>query len=129
VQWQEFDHEQSYPEEYANDLEIPWYTEPADVYVVFYSGHEVEVLVSAGGPGSAQWPGRFKQTPWERCLASREKKVCKDALPKEFDAQGWQGYCTRLTKDLQPNAETECQSQLDGCNVKHGAAETATHTP
>jgi hypothetical protein len=92
VQWSESDHDRIYDER-KQDLEIPRYDKPADLYVVFYPGHEVEVVVSPAEPGHPDWRGRIKQSPWEYCLANNERKVCKRATAKLFDTHQV-GFCT-----------------------------------
>jgi hypothetical protein len=115
VQWQEGDREQTYPQEYVRDLEIPRYDTPADLFVVFYPEHEVEVVVSAAEPGHPDWRGRVKQTPWEQCLATNERKVCKAALPKLFDTESSKGYCTYVFEEKRPNAEDNCWFAMHEC--------------
>jgi hypothetical protein len=92
LDWHESDRDQIY-EEHTRELEIPRYDEPADLYVVFYPQHEVEVVVSKGEPGHPTWRGRLKQTPWENCLANNERKVCKRATARTFDTHSV-GFCT-----------------------------------
>lgn len=94
VDWDEEDRDVIYPEKYSKELEIPRYDQAADLYVVFYPNHEIEVVVSVGEPGQPNWAGKLKATPWENCLAHNERKVCRAALPKQFDAKESQGYCT-----------------------------------
>jgi hypothetical protein len=106
--WGEADRQQTYPAEYTKELEVPRYDEPADLYVVFYPQHEVEIVVSKGEPGHPTWRGRLKQTPWENCLANNERKVCKRATARTFDTVTLQGYCPRAKKNGWENYETVC---------------------
>ena len=115
VQWHESDLKQIYPEEYERDLEIPRYDTPADVFVVFYPEHEVEVVVSAAEPGHPEWQGRIKQTPWEACLEAHGRKPCKAALPKMFDMGSAQGFCTYLKEENRPNADEICKTEIWEC--------------
>ena len=115
VQWQESDREKTYPEKYTRDLEIPRYDTPADLYVVFYPEHEVEVVVSVGEPGNPAWQGKIKQTPWEHCMETASRKVCKAALPKLFDAASAQGFCVFAKKKNLPNAEVNCEFAMQRC--------------
>jgi hypothetical protein len=99
--WDEADRQQTYPEKYTRDFEVPKYDEPADLYVVFYPKNEVEIVVSKGEPGHPDWKGRVKETPWESCLAHHDRKVCKAALPV-YGGLSWdemQGYCTYIKEE------------------------------
>jgi hypothetical protein len=113
VAWGEADRKQIYPEKYTRDLEIPKYDKPADLYVVFYPGHDVEVVVSPAEPGHPDWRGRIKNTPWEQCLATHERKVCKAALPKQFDTSS-QGFCNYL-KEESPENMLLCDDAMAEC--------------
>lgn len=113
VEWGEAD-EQIYPENYIRELEIPRYQTPADLYVVFYPEHEVEVVVSPAEPGHPDWAGKIKQTPWEDCVAKHGRKVCKAALPKRFDT-GARGFCTYLKEDNQPGNDKLCADATFMC--------------
>jgi len=115
VQWQESDREKTYPEKYSRDLEIPRYDTPADLYVVFYPEHEVEVVVSVGEPGNPAWRGKLKQTPWEHCMETAGRKACKAALPKLFDAKGSRGLCSLMKESNFPDAENLCGSAMFDC--------------
>lgn len=100
VEWQEADTEQIFPEKHVEELELPRYDHPADVYVVFYPKHEVEVLVSPAEPGHPEWAGRIKETPWDLCVAEQGRKVCKRAIPKAgLSLREMQGYCTYLKEE------------------------------
>lgn len=120
--WDESDRQQTYPEKYTRDLEVPRYEEPADLYVVFYPKNEVEVVVSMGEPGHPDWRGRIKQTPWENCLAHHERKVCKAALPKQFDTNSV-GFCTYTKSDDYPKENDDgdlvCASAMHQCMVDY----------
>ena len=93
VEWGEATRE-ILPEKYSKELEIPHYDEPADLYVVFYPAHDVEVLTSDVDPTSPEWAGRIKQTPWDYCVEKNGRKPCFWALPKQFDKDSYEGYCT-----------------------------------
>jgi hypothetical protein len=114
LKWHESDRERSY-EEHTRDLEIPPYRVPADLHVVFHPAHEVELVVSAAEPGHPEWRGRLKKTPWQQCLSEYERKVCKAALPKQFDTSSYRGYCLRATADKRPNAEDNCAFLTGRC--------------
>lgn len=113
VQWNESDHDHIYDER-KQDLDIPRYDKPADLYVVFYPGHEVEVVVSPAEPGHPDWKGRIKQSPWEYCLAKNERKICKRATAKMFDTSAV-GFCTYLKEENDPQQEDLCFAQMHQC--------------
>ena len=113
--WDEADRQQTYPEKYTRDFEVPKYDEPADLYVVFYPKNEVEIVVSKGEPGHPDWKGRVKETPWESCLAHYERKVCKRATAKLFDTESSQGLCTSMHADKYPEADALCLSSMQRC--------------
>lgn len=111
VEWQEADTEQIFPEKYVKELELPRYDHPADVYVVFYPKHEVEVLVSPAEPGHPEWAGRIKETPWDTCVAEHGRKVCKRAIPKAgLSLEEMRGFC--LSDTLDPG---QCERLLNTC--------------
>ena len=114
VVWGEADRERTYPEEYTRDLEIPRYEQPADLYVVFYPDHEVELVVSAAEPGHADWSGRLKKTPWEQCVEVNGRKPCKAALPKQFDTNA-KGVCTYFKQENRPDGDEKCLFLMDQC--------------
>lgn len=114
VVWSEGDRDQIFPGEHTRDLEIPRYDMPADLYVVFYDGQKVELVVSLGEPGHPQWKGSVKETPWEACLAHNERKICKAALPKQFDTNA-RGICTYFHQEKRPDAELNCQVLMQQC--------------
>lgn len=115
VVWEEGDRERMYEEKHTRDLEIPKYDTPADLYVVFYPAHEVEVVVSRGEPGHELWAGRVKQTPWDACVAAHGRKPCFAALPKQFDTGSLQGYCPEAIKNNWPKAEESCEVAMRMC--------------
>lgn len=119
VAWTESDRERIYPEQRTKDLEVPRYAQAADLYVVFYGGDDVEVVVSVGEPGHPSWAGRIKKTPWDNCLAHNERKVCKRALPKLFDVESSRGYCTFTRSSDYPgdpkDAELTCTAAMYEC--------------
>lgn len=114
VEWQDSDYERTHPEVYVKELELPRYDHPADVYVVFYPQHDVEVVVSPAEPGHPEWAGRIKETPWDLCVAEHGRKVCKRAIPKLFDAASAQGFCVFL-KEESPEDQHLCDSAMQGC--------------
>lgn len=115
LEWGEADYQRIYPEKYSREMEIPHYAQPADLYVVFYPSHEVELVVSPVEPGHPDWPGRVKATPWEHCLSQHERKVCKAALPKQFDAKTFKGYCPRAIKNGWSDVDDACAFLMHQC--------------
>ena len=115
--WAESDRERTY-EEHSQELQIPRYESPADLYVVFYPGpkHEVELVVSAGEPGHPDWRGKIKETPWEQCVATYTRKPCFAALPKQFDT-GSRGYCFRADRDKRNDFVDNCAFLMHQCLV------------
>lgn len=115
VEWEESDFDKIYPEKYVKELEVPRYEKPADLYVVFYPGHEVDVVVSVGEPGHPEWAGRIKQSPWEQCVADYGRKVCLRATPKLFDTVGAQGFCVYLKEEQGPEEQYRCLRAINTC--------------
>ena len=113
--WQESDRQRTYPEKYARDLEIPRYTTPADLYVVFSAPHEVELVVSQAEPGHPDWQGSIKKPPWEQCVQTYGRKPCFAALPKMFDTASSRGECKYMKEHDFPNAENLCTFALAEC--------------
>lgn len=80
---------------FRQDLEIPRYAEPANLFVVFLPGQKVELVVSPAEPGHPQWTGSIKETPATYCLARHSAKECRAAQPKlGLSLSELQGYCT-----------------------------------
>ncbi len=116
IAWVEGDRERVYPEKHVRDLEIPRYEIPADVVVVFYAGHDVEVIVSAAEVGHPQWKGRIKKTPWEACVEEIGQKACSAAVPDPI-LFGLKESCAHVPEE--PN----CQAYFSYCksNPHEGA--------
>lgn len=114
LKWTESSRTEIFPEEHIRDLEIPKYDTPADLYVVFYPNHEVEVVSSQGEPGHPLWAGRIKQAPWDYCVEQNGRKPCWQALPKAgLGLDELQGFCTYL-KDENDDMSL-CDAALRGC--------------
>lgn len=123
VEWQEADTEQIFPERYIKELELPRYDHPADVYVVFYPKHEVEVLVSPAEPGHPEWAGRTKETPWDLCVANHGRKVCKRAIPKPgLSLEEMRGFC--LIDGIEPE---RCERRRQFCIEDYEDEEMCTN--
>ena len=114
VVWQESDFVKTY-EEATRDLEVPRYDEPADLYVVFYPSHEVELVVSLGEPGRPEWRGKIKKTPWNQCVETYGRKPCFAALPKMFDTKSSQGTCTYMKEEAIPDFKILCSVAMQEC--------------
>jgi len=127
VEWGEADRQQIFTEKYIKELEIPRYEKPADLYVVFYPEHEVEVVVSVAEPGHPEWAGRIKQSPWNQCVADFGRKVCKRATPKAgLSLEELQGFCTYLKEE---NFElTTCDAALRECIYNYEDEELCKRT-
>jgi hypothetical protein len=63
-------------------LEIPEYDKPGDLYVAFYPGDEIEIVVSWAEPGHPEWRGRERGLPYDSCVAKLSRKLCERNLPK-----------------------------------------------
>lgn len=129
VEWQEADTEQIFPEKYVKELELPRYDHPADVYVVFYPKHEVEVLVSPAEPGHPEWAGRIKETPWDLCVAEHGRKTCLRAIPKPGLTPDEQtklcGYY-HFHPEQFPDAADRCRKLADHCLQDYEDEETCS---
>ncbi|WP_169307501.1 DUF3304 domain-containing protein [Chitiniphilus eburneus] len=69
-------------ENLQTELAVPEYKAPGDLYILFYPGKQVEILVSASEPGMAGWAGREKQGPLEACVTKLRQKECMKSFPK-----------------------------------------------
>lgn len=115
LDWQESDRERSYPEKYTREMEVPHYETPADLYVVFFAPHEVELVVSAAEPGQPEWRGSIRQAPWDRCVEEFGRKPCKAALPKLFDKSSSRGSCTYMKAEKIDKADELCEWAMITC--------------
>ena len=115
LDWQESDRERTYPEKYSRELEIPRYSAPADLYVVLFPPHEVELVVSQAEPGHPDWRGSIKMSPRNQCVQTYGRKPCFAALPKMFDMKSSQGTCTYMREEKFPDAENLCSFALEEC--------------
>ena len=112
--WRESDRLRTY-EETTRDLEVPRYEAPADLYVVFYPGHEVELVVSLAEPGHPEWRGKIKKTPWNQCVETYGRKPCFAELPKQFDTASSKGECTYMKEHDFPDADNLCAFAMSEC--------------
>lgn len=129
VEWQDSDYERTYPEILIKELELPRYDHPADVYVVFYPKHDVEVLVSPAEPGHPEWAGRIKETPWDLCVAEHGRKTCLRAIPKPGLTPDEQtklcGYY-HFHPEQFPDAADRCRKLADHCLQDYEDEETCS---
>lgn len=82
LSWQEADSEKILPTKYEKVIELPRYSAPGDVYVLFYPNQEVELIASPVEPGHADWAGKIKTNPLTACAARLSEKECRKYLPK-----------------------------------------------
>ncbi|WP_237741908.1 DUF3304 domain-containing protein [Herbaspirillum rubrisubalbicans] len=124
VEWQKSNKKMTEETMRIKVMEIPEYDEAGDLYVAFYPGDEVEVVVSWAEPGHPEWRGREAATPYEACLSKMSKKVCEKELPKyppgsaEQAALRMRRACKpeRLETELDPvGAEAICQLWVVEC--------------
>ena len=114
VDWDESDRKEIHAEKYSRELEIPRYDAPADLFVVFYPEHEVEVVVSHAEPGHPDWRGRISKTPWDQCVETHGRKPCKWALPKMFDTSSV-GMCTFFKEEASADGDDLCKHMMNKC--------------
>ncbi|GLS06154.1 hypothetical protein GCM10007860_33230 [Chitiniphilus shinanonensis] len=114
-------------ENLQTELAVPEYTVPGDLYVLFYPGKQVEILVSAHEPGTPGWLGREKLGPLEACVARHGEKECMKSFPKyprdsyEARAQRFRESCTeeRLAESSNPEGNRlACQEFVKMCKEK-----------
>jgi hypothetical protein len=131
VEWQEADKEIR-PEIYRQTQELPRYQTPGDVYLVFYPGHQLEVLASPVEPSHPDWPGKIKAAPLEACLQKNTKKFCMQSLPKyrpnsfEQIAASYREGCTekRLNATNDPEGNRmACTSLIEDCRKNWNIAD------
>ncbi|WP_255992268.1 DUF3304 domain-containing protein [Chitinolyticbacter albus] len=111
-------------EDHQVELEIPEYRAPGDLYVLFYPGQAVELLVSAHEPGTTGWTGREKQPPLEACTAKHGQKECMKSFPK-YPRDSNEAFAERMRKKCTPDAikkstyppgsQAACQSMQKEC--------------
>lgn len=127
VEWQKSDKKMTEETMRIKVMEIPEYDKPGDLYVAFYPGDEVEIVVSWAEPGHPEWRGREAATPYDACLSKVSKKVCEKELPKyppgsaEQAALRMRRACKpeRLETELDPvGAEALCQLWVAECKSR-----------
>ncbi|TJZ64744.1 DUF3304 domain-containing protein [Chitiniphilus eburneus] len=114
-------------ENLQTELAVPEYKAPGDLYVLFYPGKQVEILVSASEPGMPGWVGREKQGPVEACVTKHGEKECMKSFPKyprnsfEARAQLFRESCTeeRVAESSDPEGNRQaCQEFVKMCKEK-----------
>ncbi|PHU99806.1 DUF3304 domain-containing protein [Iodobacter sp. BJB302] len=124
LSWQEADTKEILPIKYQRTLEVPQYSVPGDLYVLFYPNHEVELIASPVEPGHANWAGREKAGALSACVARLSEKECRKHLPKykfgskEETAAMMREACT--VKSIQESSDPEgnqaaCNKLLNDC--------------
>ncbi|MFC7421271.1 DUF3304 domain-containing protein [Iodobacter arcticus] len=82
LSWEEGGAKEISPIRQERTLELPRYSAPGDLYVLFYPNHEVELIASPVEPGHANWAGREKAGALTACVARLSEKECRKHLPK-----------------------------------------------
>jgi hypothetical protein len=82
LSWEEGSAKEISPIRQERTLELPRYSAPGDLYVLFYPNHEVELIASPVEPGHANWAGREKAGALAACVARLPEKECRKHLPK-----------------------------------------------
>ncbi|MFC7421274.1 DUF3304 domain-containing protein [Iodobacter arcticus] len=82
LSWEEGSAKEISPIRQERTLELPRYSAPGDLYVLFYPNHEVELIASPVEPGHANWAGREKAGALTACVARLSEKECRKHLPK-----------------------------------------------
>ncbi|UXY15133.1 DUF3304 domain-containing protein [Chitiniphilus purpureus] len=82
---------------------IPEYRQPGDLYLLFHSGKQLELMVSAHEPGTPGWAGREQLTPLEACVARHGKKECMKNFPK-YPGNSNEAFAERMRRNCTPDA-------------------------
>ncbi|MCX7205861.1 MAG: DUF3304 domain-containing protein [Proteobacteria bacterium] len=82
LSWEEGSAKEISPIRQERTLELPRYSAPGDLYVLFYPNHEVELIASPVEPGHPNWAGREKAGALTACVARLSEKECRKHLPK-----------------------------------------------
>ena len=63
---------------YRYTVQLPEYTKPEDITVVFYPNHQVEFVLGSAMAGEVGWKGREKADPLTACMARtrRSSAIC-----------------------------------------------------
>ncbi|MBY0446498.1 MAG: DUF3304 domain-containing protein, partial [Burkholderiales bacterium] len=124
LSWEEGSAKEISPIRQERTLELPRYSAPGDLYVLFYPNHEVELIASPVEPGHANWAGREKAGALAACVARLPEKECRKHLPKykfgskEETAAMMREACT--SKSIQESSDPEgnqeaCNKLLNDC--------------
>ena len=104
--------------EHEEELEIPRYETPGNLYVTFLPESRVELVVSRTEPGSETWPGAIKQSPWDRCVEKHGRMPCKlTGTYIQFDVTSYRGFCTSTKRKGLETSITKDGRQIRPCEI------------
>lgn len=66
---------------YSQELTLPAYDSPDNVFIVFLEGHKAELVVGGGYPGEPGWMGSVKGGTLGACLRAHDRAHCYKNLP------------------------------------------------
>ena len=66
---------------YSQELTLPAYDSPDNVFIVFLEGHKAELVVGGGYPGEPGWLGSVKGGTLGACLRAHDRAHCYKNLP------------------------------------------------
>lgn len=127
VEWQKSNKKMTEETMRIKVMEIPEYDEAGDLYVAFYPGDEVEVVVSWVEPGRPNWRGKERVMPYESCLARLAQSECEKNMPKyppgsaEQSARLVRRACQpeRLAQEVDPLGTAEaCRKWVIACKQR-----------
>ena len=127
LEWQKSDKKMTEETMRVKVLEIPEYGKPGDLYVGFYPGDEIEIVVSWDEPGHPEWRGREREPPYQACLSKLPKKVCEKELPK-YPPMSHERMVSSIRKSCQPEMlrkspdptgySARCQTWVQECKIE-----------
>ncbi|WP_017453016.1 DUF3304 domain-containing protein [Herbaspirillum rubrisubalbicans] len=127
VEWQKSDKKMTEETMRIKVMEIPEYDKPGDLYVAFYTGDEVEIVVSWAEPGHPEWTGRERELPYQACLSKLSKKVCEKELPK-YPPMSHERMVSLIRKSCLPEMlrkspdpigySARCQTWVQECKIE-----------
>ncbi|WP_050010605.1 DUF3304 domain-containing protein, partial [Herbaspirillum sp. B65] len=102
VEWQKSNKKMTEETMRIKVMEIPEYDKPGDLYVAFYPGDAVEIVVSWAEPGHPEWRGKDRRLPYESCLSRLTQKQCEKHLPKYVPASH-ERFAAMMRRVCQPD--------------------------
>ena len=83
---------------YSQELTLPAYDSPDNVFIVFLEGHKAELVVGGGYPGEPGWMGSVKGGTLGACLRAHDRAHCYKNLPHydndaDNQAESWRIRC------------------------------------